>query len=107
MATGTIHSGYTTAPATTTSYIFSMSVAKYGEVKVAVFEIRTASALIPAAYTKIATLPDGYCPHVETSQVIIDGDGKRAIVRFQTDGDVYCYNYSGTHISAAWSVAYI
>ncbi len=107
MATGTIHGGYTTAPATITSYIYEMGVAKYGEVKVAVFKIRTASTLIPAAYTKIATLPDGYYPKVETSQVFLDGDGKKAIARFQTDGDVYCYNYSGAHLSGDWSVAYI
>ena len=105
---GAVSTGYTTATATRVgTYIFSMNLAKAGEVKVASYEIRTASALIPAAYTLVATLPSGYEPSIQTYQVFVDGDGKRAIIRLDTDGNVYMYNYSGSHMSSAWSITYI
>ena len=105
---GAVATGYTTATATRVgTYIYSMELAKAGEVKVASYEIRTASTMIPAAYTLVAILPAGYYPAIQTYQVFIDGDGKRAIIRLDTDGNVYMYNYSGAHLSSAWSIAYI
>ena len=105
---GAVATGYTTAAATIVgTYIYSMNLAKAGAIKVASYEIRTSSTLIPAAYTLVATLPSGYEPAIQTYNVFIDGDGKRAIIRLDTDGNVYMYNYSGAHLSAAWSIAYI
>ena len=105
---GAVAPGYTTATATSVgTYIYSMNLAKAGAIKVASYEIRTSSTLIPAAYTLVATLPSGYEPAIQTYNVFIDGDGKRAIIRLDTDGNVYMYNYSGAHLSAAWSIAYI
>lgn len=93
--------------ATHNTYIQTSEVVKSGYIKILNVSISSTNTIIPQAYTLVATLPAGFYPNQVTRQVFIDGDGHKYIVQLMTTGEVNIYNYTTSHISAAFSIAYI